>query len=62
MTTPSRLRAPRRFVEQVLWPEFRDLDGDLQAYLHEVTLKVIREEVYADTSEAAEVPEALPAA
>jgi hypothetical protein len=27
-----------------------------------VTLKVIREEVFADTSEAPEVPEALPAA
>jgi hypothetical protein len=56
------VRAPRRFVERVLWPEFRDLDHDLQAYLHEVTLKVIREEVFADTSEAQEVPEALPAA
>jgi hypothetical protein len=60
--TTVMVRAPRGFIEQVLWPEFRDLDGDLQAYLHEVTLKVIREEVYADTSEAAEVPEALPAA
>jgi hypothetical protein len=28
--------------------------------LHEVTLRVIREEVYSDTSEAQEVPEALP--
>jgi hypothetical protein len=27
-----------------------------------VTLKIIREEVYADTSDAQEVPEALPAA
>ena len=54
--------APRRFVEQVLWPEFCDLDYDLQAYLHEVTLEVIREEVLADASEAQEVPEALPAA
>jgi hypothetical protein len=60
--TTVMVRAPRRFVEQVLWPEFRDLDHDLQAYLHEVTLKVVREEVYADTSEAQEVPEALPAA
>src|ERR1700704_2132963 len=49
--TTVMVRAPRRFVDQVLWPEFRDLDGDLQAYLHEVTLKVIREEVYADVSE-----------
>ena len=39
-----------------------DLDADLQAYLHEATLKVIREEVYADTSEVQEIPEALPAA
>jgi len=60
--TTVMVRAPRRFIEQVLWPEFRDLDGDLQAYLHEVTLKVIREEVHADASEAQEVPEALPAA
>jgi hypothetical protein len=45
-----------------LWREFCDLDADLQAYLHEVTLKVIREEVYADASDAPEIPEALPAA
>ena len=60
--TTIMVRASRRFVEQVLWREFRDLDGDLQAYLHEVTLKVIREEVYADTSDAQEIPETLPAA
>jgi hypothetical protein len=30
------------------------------AYLHHVTLRVIREEVYADASEAQEVSEALP--
>ena len=56
------VRAPRGFVQQVLWREFRDLNADLQDYLHEVTLKVIREEVCADTSDAPEVPEALPAA
>jgi hypothetical protein len=60
--TTVMVRAPRGFIEQVLWPEFRDLNGDLQDYLHEMTLKVIREEIYADTSDAAEVPEALPAA
>jgi len=56
------LRAPRRFVEDVLWPEFRELDAELRAYLQEVTLRMIREEVYADTSEAPEVaePPALP--
>jgi hypothetical protein len=53
------VRAPRRFVDQVLWPEFSELNRALQAYLHEVTLRVIREDVYADASEAQEVPEAL---
>jgi hypothetical protein len=53
------VRAPRGFVDQVLWPEF-GADRALQAYLHEVTLRVIRDEVFADASEAQEVPEALP--
>jgi tRNA nucleotidyltransferase (CCA-adding enzyme) len=46
------VRAPKRFLDQVLWPEFSELDQALQAYLHQVTLRVIREEVYADASEA----------
>jgi tRNA nucleotidyltransferase (CCA-adding enzyme) len=54
------VRAPKGFIDQTLWPEFTELSRELQAYLHEVTLRVIREEVYADTSEAQEVPEALP--
>ena len=59
--TTIMVRAPRRFIEQ-LWREFGDLNTDLQDYLHEVTMKIIREEVYADTSDAQELPEALPAA
>jgi hypothetical protein len=58
--TTLMVRAPRRFFDQVLWPEFSELDRALQAYLHEVTLRVIREDVYADASEAQEVAEALP--
>jgi hypothetical protein len=60
--TTVMVRAPRRFIDQVLCREFADLNADLQAYLHEVTLKIIREEVHGDTSDAQEVPEALPAA
>ena len=56
-----RVRAPRRFIDQ-LWGEFRELNADLQSYLNEVTMKIIREEVYADVSDAQELPEALPAA
>ncbi|NVO15012.1 MAG: hypothetical protein HXX10_13330 [Rhodoplanes sp.] len=56
------LRVPKGFVDQVLWPEFTELDTALRAYLHEVTLRVIREEIHADTSDAPEVsaPAALP--
>ena len=41
-------------------PEFSELDQALQAYLHQVTMRVIREEVFADASEAQEISEALP--
>jgi hypothetical protein len=54
------VRGPKRFLDQVLWPEFSELDQALQAYLHQVTLRVTREEIYADASEAQEVSEALP--
>ena len=54
------VRVPRRFVEQVLWPEFQELNRALTSFLNEVTLRVIHEEVYSDASEAAEVVAALP--
>jgi tRNA nucleotidyltransferase (CCA-adding enzyme) len=54
------LRAPMAFVEQVLWPEFEQLNAALTQYLSEVTERVIREEVHRDTSEAAEMAPALP--
>jgi hypothetical protein len=54
------VRAPKGFIHEVLWPEFTDLDRTLQAYLHEVTLRIIREEVHADASEAPEVSAPLP--
>ena len=60
--TSIMVRAPRRFFDDVLLREFSDLELALQIYLREVTLKVIREEVFGDTSDAQEVPEALPAA
>ena len=59
--TTVMVRAPRRFIDEVLWPEFKELNAELQNYLHEVTLRVIREEVHSDASEAPEVGPALPA-
>ena len=45
--TTVMVRVPRGFVDLVLWPEFSDLDKALATYLDEVTLRVIREEVYS---------------
>jgi hypothetical protein len=58
--TTVMLRVPRGFVDQVLWPEFQELNKALVQYLNEVTLRVIREEVHRDASEAAEVAPVLP--
>jgi hypothetical protein len=51
------IEAPKTFVEQVLWPEFRELNSALIVYLSEITEKVIREEVHKETGEAEEVDE-----
>ena len=48
------VKAPRSFVEQVLWPEFQELSGALSAYLSEITEKLIREEVHGETADAEE--------
>lgn len=44
-------------MEQVLWPEFHELNAALMAYLSKITQKVIREEVHGETGEAEEVDE-----
>ena len=60
--TTVMVRVPRRFVDDVLWPEFKELNKALQAYLNDVTQTVIREQVHADTSEAPEIAGTLPSA
>lgn len=48
------VRAPRSFIDEVLWPEFQELSAALSAYLSEITAKVIREEVHGETADAEE--------
>jgi hypothetical protein len=57
--TTVMLRVPKGFVDQVLWPEFQELNRALTQYLNEVTTRIIREEVHRDTSEATEVMQPL---
>jgi hypothetical protein len=49
------VKAPRSFVDTVLWPEFDQLNAALLEYLSSITDRVIREEVFGDTAEAQEV-------
>ena len=51
------LKAPKSFIDRVLWPEFQQINAALSEYLSEVTDKVIREEVFREAGEAEEVAE-----
>lgn len=51
------LNGAKTFIEQVLWPEFQELNSALVAYLSEITEKVIGEEVHRDTGDAEEISE-----
>jgi len=54
--TTVMLRVPKSFVDKTLWPEYRQLKGALDEYLHEATERIIREEVFGDAGEATERP------
>ena len=49
------IRAPTSFVHATLWPEFEDLSQALTAHLHEITRKIIQEEVHGSTQDAEEI-------
>lgn len=51
------VRAPTSFVHATLWPEFQDLSRALTAHLHEITRKIIQEEVHEATQDAEELSE-----
>lgn len=50
--TTIMVRAPRHFLEGVLWREFLELHDDLSEYLEQTTERVIRDAVHADTTDA----------
>ena len=53
------VKAPRSFLDKVLWPEFLQLDAALTEHLTGITDRIIREEVYKDVGDADEVDEPL---
>lgn len=53
------IRAPTSFIDDVLWPEFQQLNDALATYLSEVTETVIGTAVHGETGEAEVVAEQL---
>jgi hypothetical protein len=55
--TTVMARVSRRFVDETLWPEFREIDDSLRRYLSKVTHRVIAQVIHGDSSEAEVVEE-----
>jgi hypothetical protein len=57
--TTVMARVSQKFVDETLWPEFVELDKTLQAYLNDITNRVISESIHSDSTEA-EIVRQLP--
>jgi len=57
--TTVMARVTKRFVDDVLWPEYLEMNRTLQLFLDEVTRRVIERAVHADASESEERAEPL---
>jgi hypothetical protein len=49
--TTVMIRVPERFLNEVLWPEFKGLNSVLQKYLDEMTAKIISEAIFKGSTE-----------
>jgi hypothetical protein len=54
--TTVMARVTRAFAEEVLWPEFRELNETLRAHLESVTTRVIAQAIHGDQADAEERP------
>lgn len=54
--TTVMVKMQRKFLDEILWPEFLQLSKLLHDYLNEATRDVISRAVHRDLSDAAEIP------
>lgn len=59
--TTIMAKLPKKFVNEVLWPEFTELNKTLATFLSEMTDRVISQGIHAEDSEV-EVTSATPSA
>jgi hypothetical protein len=57
--TTVMARVSKRFVDDTLWPEFQEIVKTLEAYLSEITDRVVPQVIHQDSSEAEVVKEQL---
>jgi hypothetical protein len=55
--TTVMVRSPRRFLDETLWPEFKNINEELNFFLNEVTDRVIRQVLDQESGEAEVVKE-----
>ena len=54
--TTVMVKVTRTFVDEILWPEFRQADATLRAHLHDVTQRVIAQAISGDFADLEERP------
>lgn len=52
--TTVMVKVARSFVDETLWPEFKELSATLREHLDEVTSRIISTAIYRDVSDAEE--------
>jgi hypothetical protein len=57
--TTVMVQVPERFVTETLWPEFEKIDAELNAYLQEVTDRVVKQVLHEDSSDVVVVERPL---
>ena len=55
--TTVMVKAPKKFLEEILFPEYKKLSKVLMEYLENVTNNVISETIFPDIQEAEEIDE-----
>lgn len=58
--TTVMARVSGKFVNETLWPEFKEISTTLESYLSEVTDRVVSEVIHPDSSEAEVVEKPIP--
>ncbi|HET6884287.1 MAG TPA: hypothetical protein VFI31_29310 [Pirellulales bacterium] len=60
--TTVMARVPKRFVDETLWPEFEQINNELNRFLNATTDRVIKAAIFPDDSDAETrtAPAALP--